>query len=934
MKFGLFARLLLSLLLLLLISNGFMGYILLTEARGSIDKSKLQQAHTLAKGLAEGSLDALATKDYELLERWLKATTPIDDFAYAYFSRSDGMILSHTQAEFIAKKIIPLGEIKAPLIRDVTYLGRPVREVVHSAYIGDRHMANAHLAYFIDAKPFYTEDVVPRLIIVLLVSMATLALATFFILRYFLKPIETLSAIIEKTTDYLPDLPDKLLNRKDEVGLLACNFASLMQRLSSSYNNLFKEKEFNQVTLDSIADAVIVTDEKGCIQYMNYVAEQLTGWLTNEVKGQSIKNIFSIINATTRNPVPNPIDTVLTTGEVVYLNNHTILISRGGTEYHISDSAAPIRKEDNNILGVVLVFNDVSERKQAEEKIRTLYQAIEQSPVSVMITDINANIEYVNSTFEQNTGYLSAEVIGQNPRILKSGKEPEQFYHEMWQTITSGKAWWGEVMNRKKNGELYWENAHIAPVLDESGSIRNYLAVKEDITLRKQQEETILHQAHHDALTDLPNRFLSLDRLSQLISEAQRSHKLVTVLFIDLDDFKKINDTLGHDAGDKLLIEAAARLRSGVRDGDTVGRLGGDEFIVLLGGLSDVTDARPVVENLLSRFRDAFRIDGRELMITASVGVSVYPNDGDNPSKLLRNADSAMYHSKDEGRNTYSYFTDAMNKDVSRRLALEEQMHGALDRGEFYLCYQPKVDVTSCNIVGVEALLRWNNPALGEITPDEFIPIAEQTGLIVPIGQFVLTQALEMMAGWKQKYKQPFTMAVNLSPRQFRDHNLVTFIKNAMAQSGVLDESLELEITEGVLMSGHTHIDKALAAIHDLGIFLSMDDFGTGYSSLSYLRRYPFDVLKIDRSFINDITVDIADRELVNAAIAMAHSLGLKVVAEGVETEEQLALLVTQGCDIGQGYLFSKPVGAEEITEMLVSDKGNFSPCPGLSSSL
>jgi len=306
-------------------------------------------------------------------------------------------------------------------------------------------------------------------------------------------------------------------------------------------------------------------------------------------------------------------------------------------------------------------------------------------------------------------------------------------------------------------------------------------------------------------------------------------------------------------------------------------------------------------------------------MLTASIGVAVYPNDGNTPSELLRKADSAMYHSKEEGRNTYSYFTEAMNKDVSRRLALEEQMHGALERGEFRLHYQPKVDITTCNLIGVEALLRWNNPALGEVTPCEFIPIAEQTGLIIPIGQFVLNKALEMTATWQQKYEQPFSIAVNLSPRQFRDPNLVTFIKKAIAQSGVPGKSLELEITEGVLMSGHAYIDEALEAINSLGISIAMDDFGTGYSSLSYLRRYPFDVLKIDRSFVSDIIEDKADRELVNAAIAMAHSLGLKVVAEGVETEEQRALLAKQGCEIAQGYLFSKPVSAEEITAMLVS---------------
>jgi len=683
---------------------------------------------------------------------------------------------------------------------------------------------------------------------------------------------------------------------------------------------IIEDREQNlAVTLNSIGDAVITTDIDGMITRMNPVAEKLTGWSLQDAKGQSVKIIFSIIDASTREPINSPVEKVMSTGETVYLSNHTLLIAKDGTEYHIADSAAPIRKEDDNILGMVLVFNDVSERKEAEEKIRTLSQAIEQSPVSVMITDADENIEYVNSTFEKVTGYQEAEVLGQNPRILKSGQTSEQVYREMWQALTSGKAWHGELINRKKNGELFCENSHIAPVHDDSGGISHYLAVREDITLRKSQDEKIIHQAHFDALTDLPNRFLSLDRLSQLISEAQRSSESVAVLFLDLDDFKKINDTLGHEIGDKLLIEAATRLQDGIRSGDTVGRLGGDEFIILLGGLVDVADASPVVENLLNRFRDSFRIDGRELMLTASIGISVYPIDGNEPSELLRNADSAMYCSKDNGRNTYSYFTNAMNKSVSRRLLLEEQMHGALDRGEFRLCYQPKFDIASRNIIGVEALLRWNNPVLGEVSPEEFIAIAEQTGLIVPIGEFVLCEAIAMNASWQNKSEQEFTVAINLSPRQFRDPNLVSFIEKVIDKSGVSSKSIELEITEGVLMSGHSYIDKALADLNNLEINIAMDDFGTGYSSLSYLRKYPFDVLKIDRSFINDITEDIADRELVNAAIVMAHSLGLKVVAEGVETKEQLALLAAQGCDIAQGYLFSKPVSAKKIDEMIVN---------------
>ncbi len=447
--------------------------------------------------------------------------------------------------------------------------------------------------------------------------------------------------------------------------------------------------------------------------------------------------------------------------------------------------------------------------------------------------------------------------------------------------------------------------------------------LEDEIIKRIQVEEDLSYLAHHDALTNLPNRFLALDRLSQLINEAHRDTKRVAVLFLDLDDFKKVNDTLGHDTGDKLLIEAAERLCSDLRSGDTVGRLGGDEFIILLGGLDEAADISPIAANLLKHFIAPFIIENRELVLTSSIGISIYPDDGDSSSQLLRNADSAMYHSKKLGRNTYSYFTEAMNQEVSRRLALEEQMHGALERGEFRLCYQPQMDVSTRRISGVEALLRWNNPVLGNVSPDEFISIAEQTGQIVPIGQFVLIEALTMAVRWQSMLEQSFTMAVNLSPIQFRAPNLVTFIEQSIEKSGISSQNLELEVTEGVLISGYAYIEDALTNLSNLGVSIAMDDFGTGYSSLSYLRSYPFNVLKIDRSFIKDISVNPADRKLVNATIAMAHSLGLKVVAEGVETEEQLALLVTQGCELAQGYLFSKPVTAEKITKMIEKNKGS-----------
>lgn len=464
-----------------------------------------------------------------------------------------------------------------------------------------------------------------------------------------------------------------------------------------------------------------------------------------------------------------------------------------------------------------------------------------------------------------------------------------------------------EFRQQHKSGDWVWVNARGKVVeRNETGLPLRMSGTHLDISARKQAEEQLMHQAHFDGLTGLPNRFLTLDRLGQLIIEAQRSHTKAGLLFLDLDDFKKINDSLGHDAGDAILVEAGHRLRELEGKVNTIGRLGGDEFVVLVSDLQTSMDIRTVAEEILTRFRKTFEVDNRELVLTSSIGVAVYPDDGRTASELLRNADSAMYHSKQQGRNTFSFFTDAMNEEVSRRLNLEEHMRRALERGEFELYFQPKIEIATQKVVGAEALLRWSNAELGWVTPDEFIPIAEQNGMIVPIGQFVLEEAARVSQRWFQQFGYWFGIAVNLSPRQFRDPGLLAFIEKTLETHGVEPQYLEFEITEGVLMTGHSAINDALHRLSALGATLTMDDFGTGYSSLSYLRKYPFDVVKIDRSFINDINADEKSLELVNAAIAMSHGLGMQVVAEGVETEDQLAALHELNCDVAQGYLFGE----------------------------
>jgi len=458
-------------------------------------------------------------------------------------------------------------------------------------------------------------------------------------------------------------------------------------------------------------------------------------------------------------------------------------------------------------------------------------------------------------------------------------------------------------------------------VRDEDGEATRVVGTHIDISEKKSQEQIIMHQAHYDELTQLPNRFLALDRLKQLIKETKRLSSGLAVIFLDLDGFKRINDTLGHETGDKLLVQAACRLKDVVREEDSVCRLGGDEFIVLLGNINKNADARPVALNIISSFRKPFSLDERDLLVTCSLGIAIYPNDGNSAMELLRKADTAMYHSKEKGRNEFNYFTDSMNQEVSRRMEVEQQLHGALDRGEFTLKYQPLVQLNNGCIVGVEALLRWHNPSLGNVSPDEFIPIAEQTGAIIEIGNYVLEQALSCVKGWVNKTSNEFRLAVNLSPRQFRDPDIKDNILQLLRRHKLPAELLELEITEGVLLEGSSYINEVLLGLAEIGVRISMDDFGTGYSSLSYLRKYPFHTLKIDRSFINDILIDQNDRQLVNATILMAQGLGLEVVAEGVESNEQHMELCKMGCDYAQGFIFSKPVDMKIISVLLAEQK-------------
>lgn len=561
--------------------------------------------------------------------------------------------------------------------------------------------------------------------------------------------------------------------------------------------------------------------------------------------------------------------------------------------------------EADNLQYLDGILSDITDHKQVEERLQLLYEACEQSPASIVITNCQGNIQYVNPKFEAITGFSAAEVMGQNPRILKTGHTPPEQYRQMWATITRGQTWTGEFLNQKKNGDYFWETASISPVKGVNGQITHFVAVKEDITAHKETAEMLAYQTQYDLLTDLPNRSLAIDHLKLAISQAEREQEYVAVLQIDLDHFKSVNESIGHDMGDLLLCHVAERLKQHIQPGDTLARLGGDEFLIILQGLKDLEQVLPFGQEVVKIIEQPYLLKETDCYTSASVGIAIYPLDSTSASILLRNSDIALYNAKSSGRKNIKCFESGMNLRAQRRHLVATQLRRALEFNELSLVFQPLLDLKQGCICGAEALLRWENPTLGQVSPVEFIPIAEETGLIVSIGDWVIEAACRQLHHWQQALSQPFTLAINLSSRQFKTTRLADVVAVALSRYDIPPHQLELEITESLLLDDQPATLSLLQQLRHMGLRLSIDDFGTGYSALSYLRRFSLDILKIDRSFINDLSNNPESRALVRAIILMAHELHLQVIAEGIETDAQLKFLASQGCDYGQGFFFS-----------------------------
>jgi diguanylate cyclase (GGDEF)-like protein/PAS domain S-box-containing protein len=587
---------------------------------------------------------------------------------------------------------------------------------------------------------------------------------------------------------------DYLLMSRVDSYLLPKSLGSMFERAAIA-EALFDEKERAQVTLNSIGDAVLCCDVRGVVTYLNFAAENMTGWSRREARGHRLEKVLRIVDATTRATVPNPMVSAIRENRIVGLTANCILVRRDGVEAAIEDSAAPIHDRRGRVTGAVMVFHDVSTTRA--------------------------------------------------------------------------------------------------------------------LSLR------MAYLAQHDSLTGLPNRILLDDRLTQAIALAHRRRQHLAVLFLDVDRFKRVNDSLGHSVGDRLLQSVALRLLACVRTSDTVSRQGGDEFVIVLADVTHAKDAAVIAEKLLLALTPPHLIDQHKLHLTASIGIVIFPEDGPDAETLMKHADFAMYHAKDRGRNTYQFFKPDMNERAVERQSLENSMRHALERHEFVLHYQPKIDLRTGAIVGAEALIRWHQPKLGLVPPAQFVPIAEESGLIVPIGRWVLSEACRQARAWQDAGMLRICVAINISPVELRDRDFLTGVRASLMATGLAPQDLELELTETFLMQDSQSTDTVLGSLREIGVRLALDDFGTGFSSLSHLTRFPVNSLKIDQSFVRNLTTNSSDAGIVSAVISMGRSLDMRVVAEGIETQEQFTFLQRRQCPEGQGYYFSHPMPAEEFVQFM-----------------
>jgi len=657
--------------------------------------------------------------------------------------------------------------------------------------------------------------------------------------------------------------------------------------------SLQKTEEKLKIIINNNLHSMVVLDLEGKVLFLNEEAEKLF----NRTHEQMVGNTLGI---------PLELNKI---SELEILRSQSELIT-------VEMRAVPIIWNDDNAY--LLSFIDISEKKKMEQELKILYRASEQSPASIVITDVEGNIQYVNSKFETVSGYKKEEVIGKNPRILKSGYTHETDYKNLWKTISNGKEWQGEFHNKRKNGELYWERALISPIFNSAGAITHYIAVKEDITEEKQQQLLLKYQAKYDYLTKIPNRNYGLEKVNKILNQARENKFSVGLMFIDLDHFKEVNDTLGHDFGDKLLVEATMRMKRVLRRTDLLARLGGDEFFAVIPVVKSRQELKIIADKLIEILKKPFDIFQENVVISASIGIAVFPEDGEELKQLIRNADLAMYQSKKNGRNQFQFYQDDMNKVDIGKSTLEKNFLNAISNDEFKIVYQPVIDISTGKIVSAEALVRWENKDLGLIYPEKFIPFLEKNGLILVLEQWILETIINDLKLW-ERYED-LLISIDLSEYQFKNEKMVKNIKDLTGKKQLRQCNLCIEIKEEYLEENKKFIDSIFNDINSINIEFCLDNFGAGLTSISNLSKFPFKHLKIDQCLVQSLPRNSHNKNIIKSIIAVANILNIKVTAKGIESKAQLDSLRALGCHYGQGYFFSQPLSALDFITYLTKN--------------
>ncbi len=670
--------------------------------------------------------------------------------------------------------------------------------------------------------------------------------------------------------------------------------------------------EMMKFSMDHMADTVTWSTPDAKIVYANIAACNSLGYTQEEMLKLSIPDFDPDFPVLTW---PTHWEELKKIGSLTFESRHR---ARSGVIYPVEVSANYMNFGD-------MEYNcgfarDITKRKQLENALQLSSMVLQSSSEGMLVTDENNQIISINPAFSQLTGYSFEEVKGKSPNIFKSGRHSQRFYRDMRKELANTGKWQGEIWDRRKNGDIHAKWLTINTIHNDDGAIHRYVALFSDITEKKMSEELIWRQANFDTLTGLPNRDMFRDRLGQEVKKTIRANLPLALLLIDLDQFKEVNDTLGHAVGDLLLREAARRITTCVRESDTVARLGGDEFTIVIPAVSDNTHVENVAQKIIHMLAEPFHLGNELVYISASIGITLYPNDSADIDALMKNADQAMYVAKNKGRNRFSHFTAELQDTAQNRLRLSNDLRGALDARQFSVHFQPIIELSSGRIQKAEALIRWQHPERGMVSPAEFIPLAEETGLINEIGGWIFKESARWASVWNKLCQEGCQMSVNVSPVQFQQGGLVCDEwSEYLSDLGLSGKNIVIEITEGLLLDAESEVIDTLLKFRDAGIQVAVDDFGTGYSALSYLKKFDIDYLKIDQSFVSNLETDPDNMALSEAIIVMAHKLGLKVIAEGVETEGQRDFLAAAGCDYAQGYLFSKPLPPEEFERLLIA---------------